>query len=207
REQWGLRVRRTIPRRWWLRLPVFLLYSGSAGGVLFTLLLLVLTIAVPTLALDQSEDYFNSVGSYLERDANHNNALAVTLSALYAFDYCMLAVFLRNVLLAGRVKAGVTWVIALILAAVGIALPYPLMFFFLGEEARMSQIDPWTQISNPFSTIYTCLVERPRESFPTECVVFLSALAAVLSIGCAPWMLRQLDRFRPAEKGPLSVQT
>src|SRR5579875_2117160 len=38
REQWGLRVRRTIPRRGWLRGPLFLLYSGSAGGVLFTVL-------------------------------------------------------------------------------------------------------------------------------------------------------------------------
>ena len=43
REQWSPRTARTIPRRWWLRVPAFLFYSGAAGGVLHALLLFALT--------------------------------------------------------------------------------------------------------------------------------------------------------------------
>src|SRR5262249_12470603 len=56
--QGGPRVARTIPQRWWLRGPAFLLYSGAGGGVLFSVLLLALTIALPSLALGHWSDFF-----------------------------------------------------------------------------------------------------------------------------------------------------
>src|SRR5262249_7189048 len=43
REHWGMRVARTIPRAPLLRLLAFPLYSGAAGGILFSLLLAVFT--------------------------------------------------------------------------------------------------------------------------------------------------------------------
>jgi hypothetical protein len=212
RDHWGQRVARTIPRRWWLRGPAFLLYSGSAGGILYALLLLALTIALPSWALMYGRDYFFSTLGRFAIDANRRNTVALVLIALYAFDYCMLASWLRNVLLAGRVKANFTWVIAVLFWGLGFALPYPLLFLFNNEDFRMGQIDPWWQISNPFSTIFTCVVDAERNveaaNFRTECLVFLSALAVLLLLGCLPWMVRQVKRFRPPESGivPSSFQ-
>jgi hypothetical protein len=201
REQWGLRVRRMIPRRWWLRGPLFLLYSGSAGGILFTGLLLASTIALPSTALEYwSAFFFTSSFGSMVLDFNRPNTLALALFALYTFDYCMLAVWLRNVLLRGQIQASYTWVLALILWGLGFSLPYLLLFLFQNEELRAGHIDPWWQISNPFATIYTCMEEQNTGAFSELCLLFLGGLGSLLLLACAPWMARQIRRFRPPEK-------
>lgn len=205
REQWGFRMTRTIPRRWWLSGPLFLLYSGAAGGVLFLVLLLALTIALPSLALAYWSDFFVSPLGRMTLEANYRNTLTLVLMALYTFDYCLTAVWLRNVLLAGPIKATYTWVVALVLWALGIALPWPLLFLLKNEQWRMGQASPWWQISNPFSTIYTCVWERGGEDFREQCLLFLSVWAVLVSLGCLPWMIRQMRRFRPPEKETLAV--
>jgi hypothetical protein len=202
REQWGLRVARTIPRRWWLRGPVFLLYSGSAGGILFMVLLLALTIALPSLALEHWSDTLLSPLGRFARNASHSNTLVLVLIALYTFDYCMLAVWLRWVFLAKWIKPASTWVLALILWGLGFSLPYPLLFLFQNEEMRMGRIDPWFQISNPFPTIYTCMSARSAEAeeFRDQCLIFLSSWGLLMLLLCLPWMVRQIKRFHPPEK-------
>lgn len=199
RERWGLRVKRTIPRRAWLRGPLFLLYSGSAGGVLFTVLLLALTIALPSLALEHWSDFFLSTLGRLTLEANHRNTIALVLIALYAFDYCMLAVWLRDSLLSKWIKPSHTWAFALILLGLGFSLPYPLLFLFQNEDLRLGRIDPWWQITNPFPTLFTCLDGRSAETetFRDECLIFLGGWGLLMLLGCLPWMARQIKRFRP----------
>jgi hypothetical protein len=201
REQWGLRIKRTIPRQWWLRGIMFLLYSGSASGVLFATLLLALTIALPSLALEYNSAFFlSSPGSFLLA-AHHRNTLALVLVALYAFDYCMLAVWLRNIL-HGRIKAEFTWILALLLVGLGASLPWPLLFLFQGEELRHGQVDPWWQISNPLSTMYACVLEPSgrTEGFRDLCLVFLGGLGLLLFLACLRWMALQIRRFQPPGK-------
>jgi hypothetical protein len=202
REQWGLRIRRTLPRRWWLRGPLFLLYSGSAGGILFTVLLLVLTIALPTLALEYRGDLFSSSSSHYFSDFDYGNLLTLVLIALYTFDYAMLAVGLRNVVLRSQIPGPYTWVLALLLVALGALLPWPLLFLFQNEALRQGLINPWWQISNPFATIYTCVVESDGDKaiYRDMCLLFLGGLGLLLLLGCLPWMARQVRRFRPPEK-------
>lgn len=202
REQWGLRVKRTIPRRWWLRGPAFLTYSGAAGGVLFTVLLLALTIGLVSVPLRYWVDPSLPIMARLENEIGRRNTLVLALIALYTFDYCMLAVWLRKTLLQGRIKAGYTWVLALTLSGLGLSLPWPLLFLLQNEELRMGQVNPWWQISNPLSTIFTCVVEPygVAAGFREECLLFLSGLGMTLMLGCLPWMVRQMKRFRPPEK-------
>jgi hypothetical protein len=52
REHRGPRVAQTIPRRWWLRWPVFLFCNGAAGGVVFSVIMLGLT-ALAVLVWDK----------------------------------------------------------------------------------------------------------------------------------------------------------
>jgi len=202
RQQWGLRVRRTLPRSRWLRGPLFLLYSGSAGGILLLVLLAALTIALPSYALEYWSAAFLPAFGRFAAETNRRQTLALVLIALYTFDYCMLAVWLRNVLLYERIKAANTWVLALILWALGFSLPWPILFLFQNEELRMGQIDPLCQISNPFSTIFTCVMEPSAnaQNFCDACLLILGGLGLLLLLGCLPWMVRQVNRFRPPEK-------
>jgi hypothetical protein len=201
REQCGPRVARTIPRRWWLRGPAFLFYSGAAGGLLYAALLLTLTLALPGIVLWQDSDLAGMVARY-EVDIGRRNVVVMTLIALYTFDYSMMAVFLRSVFLSDRVKSLYTWAVAVLLFGLGFALPYPLLFLFQNEELRTGQVNPWCQISNPLSTMLEYAERRTTRwtEFHTGALVFLSVWAGVLLILCLPWMVRQARRFRPPER-------
>lgn len=204
REQWGLRVRRTIPRFGLLRAPVFLLYSGAAGGVMLWLLLIGLTLLflhVPLNSWIESSPFVDR----FETELGSRTTFTLLLIALYTFDYSMTAVWLRSVLLVGRLKATFTWMLALILWGLGSTLPFLALFLFNNQEWRMGQVSPWWQISNPFSTILTCWEDRSAEAlaFRWPCLLFLSMWGLLVLLGCLPWMIQQMRRFRPLEKEAL----
>ena len=201
REQWGLRVRRTIPRRWWLRGPAFLTYSGAAGGVLFAVLLMALTFIFASVPLRYWVD-LSPVLARTESVLGRRYTLAFLLVALYTFDYGMAGVWLRNTLLHRRIKASNTWVLALLLVGLGSSLPYVLVFWLQNDETRYGNIDPWWQISNPFSTLYTCVAESgiDAENFSELSVLFLAAMGLLSLTGCVPWMARQIARFQPPDR-------
>jgi hypothetical protein len=201
REQCGPRLARTIPRPWWLRGPAFLVYSGAAGGLIFSAVLLAVTIAVPGFILWHESDPYGPIARF-EIDIGRRNVVVMALIALYTFDYSMTAVFLRSVFLPRLVKPLYTWVIAVLLFGLGFALPYPLLFLFQNEELRMGQVNPWCQISNPLATIFEYADRRTRrwEDFHTGGLVFLSIWAALALLLCLPWIVRQARRFRPPER-------
>jgi hypothetical protein len=66
---------------------------------------------------------------------------------------------------------------------------------------RMSQLDPWWQISNPFPTLLTCMSAQTTlaVNFRDQCLIFLSGIGLLLLLGCLPWMIRQMRQFRPPE--------
>jgi hypothetical protein len=202
REQWGVRVARTIPRRWWLRGPAFLLYSGAAGGVLFAALLLALTLSLPNLAVWYWDSSFAPLGRLVESNLGRRNTLVTLFVVLYIFNYSMTAVVLRNLLPRERVRPAFTWVLALLLWGMGLALPYLFLFLFNNEALRNDSIDPWSQITNPFATIFVVVrdwPDRAGDGFPKAYLFFLSLWAALAAVLCVPWIGRQLARFRPPE--------
>jgi hypothetical protein len=199
REQWGVGVARTIPRRWWLRGPAFLLYSGAAGGVLFAVLLLALTLGLPSLAVWWWRD-LSPIAARYELDIGRRNTLVMVLVSLYIFNYGMTAVFLRNLLPRDRIKPAFTWVLALLLWGMGLSLPYLFLFLFNNEALRSGNLDPWSQITNPFATIFIFVRDWPDRSgdgFPLGCMWFMSSWAVLATLLCLPWMVRQLARFHP----------
>ncbi|MHB1421732.1 MAG: hypothetical protein ACYC3I_00770 [Gemmataceae bacterium] len=195
REQWGLRIARRIPRRWWLRGPAFLLYSGAAGGVLFAVLLIALTLGSVAWLLTIWTD---PSGSGLLINIGSRNTFALLLISLYTFDYCMTSVWLRNVFLSSRIKPSATWQVALVLFALGVALPWPLLFYFHNEAWYTGRFSPLWQLSNPFSTIYACAIDRDSNAEAWSQVFLIGWALAVLA-GCLPWTARQLMRFHPPE--------
>lgn len=202
REQWGLRILRTIPRHGWLRIPAFLLYSGSAGGVLFAAGLIAATAGLTAWALADGSGIFSSVSSF-RFDTYFREAAAIGFIALYTFNYSLSAVWLRNVLLADRIKPSLTWVVALLLFAIGFALPLLLVFLFQSEEMRMGRVDPWWYITNPFATVLTILESHSAETndFLTGAAVFLCLWGLGMVVANMGWFVRQIRRFHP----PLTV--
>jgi hypothetical protein len=198
RQQWGLRVMRMIPRNRLLRLPALLLYSGSAGGILFVIGMTVLTYGLTYLVMTYDGGTAFPRSTY-RLDAERRLIAAFGLIALYTIDYCLMAVWLRNVLMPARVKASHTWIVSLLLFAIGFSLPLILVFMFQNEEWRMGQVDPWCYISNPCWTLYTVVESRGAnaDEFLTGSVVFLSVLGFLLLMGCMPWIVRQFVRFHP----------
>ncbi len=201
REQWGQRVARTIPTRWWLRGPAFLLYSGSAGGVLFAVLLLTLTLVGPSFALSHWVMASGSRSNF-EVELLQRNTLVMVVLALYTFDFSLSAVLLRNVLARGRIKATYTWVIAMLLVGLGFVFPFLILFLFNNEELRYGNVDPWWYITNPVMTMYNVYMNWRTPSgqdFRLGALWFLGIWAAVVFLLCLPWMVRQWSRFRPPE--------
>lgn len=207
REQWGQRVARTIPPRWWLRGPAFLFYSGSAGGVLFALLLLALTLAAPSFALSYGIVTGSSRAGF-EGDLLHRNTLVLVVLTLYTFDFSLSAVFVRNLLARGRIKAMYTWVIAMLMAGLGFVLPFLVLFLFNTEEMHAGSADAWWYITNPVVTMYNIYMEWRTgwgQDFRVGALSFLGSWGALVFLLCVPWMYRQWSRFRPPEDKPLAA--
>jgi hypothetical protein len=209
RELWGVRVARTIPRRWWLRGPAFLFYSGAAGGVLFAAIFLGLSMGLTAWLSYHWQPLFSS--RFRAQDTEQV-VLVVLLVALYAFDYCLTAVLVRNVVSPGRIKPLYTWVVALVLAAAGCALPYIILYIFFSEDMRYGNISSWALITNPFATILEFALEYSRSGRAARRGIasggelgegplwFAGGWAVLVTFLCLPWIMRQLHRFHPPER-------
>ena len=189
REHLGWRVRRAIPRRWLLRPPAFLFFSGAAGGVAWSTLMIALTILSMIgwlLAFPHMETGDEMI---------HIAALAVL--GLFVFSYVLAASLIRRTFLANRVTNAYTWVIALILLGITTTIIPLILFFVYGE---------WNEnwlVASPLGSI----LFNDSEVVPFSlmiagfCVVFISALSM-------PWFFRQLNDFRPPrEKAGSGSQT
>lgn len=180
REQWAARVARTIPRFWLFRLPAFLFYSGAAGGVLFSVLMIAASLTIAYLA-DQStpKDYAELL-------------TVMTLIGLYTYCYAMTAVFLRSTFLASWIPALYTWLVGVVLFLVGCGIPFVIAFLFhltwrdFGEDAF------WL-----FSVPFVALDDRENHAVY---LFLLTVWAVLITLLCIPWNVRQLARFRPPEE-------
>jgi hypothetical protein len=210
RDSWGPRVARSIPRRRWLRPPVFLVYSGSAGGILFALLMFTLTFAVGY--------YFvhHQAAGYAPLEVARLLRLLL-LVFLYAYCYGMSALLLQRTLLAHHLKPIATWLVALLLLGLGSVVPYLAAYFVAPESMRYGQQDSTWLLTNPFASIEDAMREGRRQStyspyglttspslsdiLDVSILPFLGVWAGVVTLLALPWFVRQVSRFRPLRRG------
>ena len=182
RERLGSRVRRTIPRRWLLRPLAFLFYSGAAGGVAWSFLMIILTllfmgiwlIAFPQM---QTEDNIRAIG-------------ALACLALYAFSYALGASLIRRRFLAHRVTGAYTWVIALILLGVTTTI-IPLALFFLSGNWNKEWL-----VASPLGPF----LFSDTEGFVSNSIAIASVCAVFVGVLSLPWFIRRIGDFRPLRK-------
>jgi hypothetical protein len=202
RQGWGPRVARTIPRNVLLRSAAFLLYSGSAGGVLFSFAGVGLTLLAglawvrnyPTLGVAAAWDVVI--------------APVTGAVALYTACYCLTAVALRHYLLGARARPFITWVIAAMLVGIGSAVPALAAYFIYYREWHLHSDEIWWLLPNPFASVVE-LMELRRAAgggmhpdYARYCFRFTGIWAGAAALLCLPWFVRQALAFRPAGRGP-----
>jgi hypothetical protein len=218
REQWGPRVARTIPQPVWLRLPAFLLYSGSAGGVLFSVLMIELTFwGGGMLVLGQST-------GWVDTETMAESLKLVLLIGLYVYCYGLSAVLVRIGLLRSQFRPINTWLLAVLLTGLGSILPYAVAYFFFPTTLHyQAERGVWSS-TNPFASIDNAMSHRQRyrplpeggfrkppapssgvDVFDAPCLPFLAGWAGVVTLLAVPWVVWQAGRFRPLARGPLPV--
>jgi hypothetical protein len=201
RDHWGPRVARAIPRRWWLRVPAFFFYSGSAGGIALGVLLVALSIGFGWWLADYWQTRFTTFRALGLSPFNDRLALGLSLIGLFTYDYCLTATWLRRLLFARHVKADYTWAVALVLAALGCTVPFLFYYMLSSEQGRTGEDLAWWLFSNPLAVIVEFFDVSPRftglREYDQVSLAITWGWAAVVTVFNAPWLVRQARSFRP----------
>jgi hypothetical protein len=198
RERWGPRMRRNIPQSMWARVPAFLFYTGSAGGITLTALLGVATLYSTWWWCE----WFDSTTR--GHDAATVMLKMMTVVCLYAWCYGLSAVLVRTHVLAGQLKASFTWLVGMLLVGLGSSIPAVIAMVFFSDEMRYRQDGGWWQLPNPFMAVYEFAPAGPMggadTDFQTRCFWFLGTWAVLVTALSIPWFIAQVRHFRPRER-------
>ena len=191
RESLGQRVRRTIPRRWFLRLLGFFFYSGDAGGVAWSSLMIILTLLFVGAWL--------SVFPHMHTGSGIDEGIGALVSlGLYAFSYTLGALLIRRRFLAHRVANRYTWVIALILLGITTTI-IPLGLFFLFGDWNKEWL-----VASPLGA----LLFFETKGYVSNSIAIASVCAIFVGMVSLPWFVGRVSDFRPfREKGASKPQT
>lgn len=203
RDEWGPRVRRMIPRRRLLRLLAWLFCTGAAGGVTFTLLLLLVTLAGAAALIDALSGLSPTVGPGASVTGAYHVLRGELFFTLYVVCYGLSAVVVRNVLLSRMLKPSMNWLVALLLVALGSSVPYVIVYVFFVDELRASTELAWWALPNPFTSFYEVGADAfygQGGDYLVLLTAFLTVWVVAATLACLPWYLRQLRRFRPVSK-------
>lgn len=184
---------RIIPRAG-LRLLAFLLYSGSAGGIILSVLCITLTLLIDW----NWRAFFHTHGMHapVVEPKIGDFQRVFTALALYTFCYGMSAVLLRVYLLRERIRPVFTWALALLLLGLGCVLPWIAAILVHAENLQRRADLQWWLLSNPFVAIYE-IGDGHHDDFVTACFVFLGGWALALVALSLAWTLQQIVQFRP----------
>lgn len=182
RQEWGPRIRRTIPVRKVFRIPAFFLYSGAAGGIALSITMIVATVLLAVLG----EKAF-SFGVSFSSDFD-GRFMSTIVFALYTCCYSLTALFIRNTFLARSSRTNVTAVIALLLLVTGSILP--MVFGFL------LRANPWNKLSSRWFLGNPFIVFWERDIWH-KCLLFTSIWTVSVIALNLPWFIRQIRSFKP----------
>jgi hypothetical protein len=200
REHIGPRLRRMIPKRSLLRVPAFLFYSGSAGGLTFAVLMVAATIGVtrffaewlPALRLGPSSfDPFEAIKFTL-------------VVSMYTFCYSLLGMQVRRIFFSGRLRPHLTWVLVAILVGLIGTLPYitvsVIELVMPHDHYRNPQdVEKWL-LPNPFTAAYSTMEHSSMADTYLLVAIFWTAVMVVLNMR---WFAgRVTDFFAPKTPPP-----
>ncbi len=176
------RLRRDAPKSVLLRVPKYLFTTGAAPGVLWAACLVALTFAVFSFMRTQAG---SGPGASLNEIAQDLQFVPLWLGA-----YALLAVLLRERLIARWAPIGATPMIAFILAAVGSLVPFLIAY---GRDPYEWDRQDWPLALNPFGPV---IMGHAPDLRTTMLLIVLPVLVVALLLN-ARWFLRQISAYRP----------
>jgi len=179
----GPRIRRKIPRRLWLRIPAFFLYSGAASGVLFSLTMLALSLGVFYVA-------WNVFPMTSSRPTESH--LKTVVFTLYLVCYALTSLFLRRLVLpkAENYNSSTIMILFILLAA-GSLFPFLFAWFFLHHD--LDRIPDLWYLGDPLIVFL-----EPRM---LETAVNFTVVWTLVALGLnVPWFASQFKQFKPLEE-------
>jgi len=188
RESWGPRITRRIPRNGLLRAGAFVLYTGSAGGVTWILMMIGLTAGATKIA--------ENIWPAFDWSDNKTTHIMIGLT-LFAYAYCMTAALVRRYMIT-RMPAKHTGLLALALLCAGCLVPMILGYILISSpygssmSHRLANKPGWWNVTNPFM-----LFERPCRN---ACLATAAIWAFAVAILSVPWYMDQVSRFIPLHK-------
>jgi ABC-type transport system involved in multi-copper enzyme maturation permease subunit len=202
RDSWGPRMARTIPKNPVLRIPLFFLYTGSAGGVMFTLVLMTLTMLIGYAWLEA----YAAVGVGGPR----HDALEWCLKfwaaiGLYTICYALSAALVRHYFLRDQIRSAYTWVLAMLFVGVGSFIPSAVAYIIFFDQVRHSGETGWWLLANPFMAAIELTMHGPHMRGANETYLALmwwflgTWFVLVVSLSLF-WLAGQMKRFAPYER-------
>jgi hypothetical protein len=188
RQKWGPRVARKIPKSRILRIPAFLLFSGAAGGIAFSVIMTLVTFVVLFCFSGNFRMFVlmrgSSSGVYLEELIK-----LILFLSLYAFCYSVTALFIKNVFFRRSSRAALAAIIALFLLAGGCVIPVIIGFFV--------RTTPWFEISAKWF-IGNPLIVLWDEDIWVDCLWLSSIWSICIFVVMLPWFISQVRSFKAA---------
>ena len=186
RDAWSARVRRTIPRNPIMRLAAFLLYTGSAGGIIWYVLLFAATM-VAAHAWSGFMGTVSGSNDFFETYAN------MPIIFGYVLCYCLMTAFFRIAVLRNAQTASLP-VIAAFFGVMVCLVPYLIAFFL---ERDWWSVLPWYVLGSP---IVLTMTDEAAVNAAGQVVIGWLAVSVLLA---APWAVSQWRRFLPYRAIPL----
>jgi hypothetical protein len=201
RREWSARVLRRIPKTFLSRLFVFPLFSGAAGGLLFSVLMMGIIFFV-------SIGYYSwgrmTPSRHWRADWRVEASIEATAQLFtYTYCYCLTAVFVHRVFLP-RLKPTLTWVVLLAIVAIGMVAPYIALLFAMLDRWDHDNQFYWL-LTNPVHALYETMSGREmwiRNHRTLVVWMFLVLWAGIITLLNVRWFVRQFAQFRRVEFAP-----
>lgn len=149
RERWGVRISRTIPRSPLGRATAFAFYSGGAGGVLWTTLMMTATI----VAVDVAGPRIVPIGFVVRESDVTRLLLALATGSFAILAYGLTAVAIHRRFLARRVPQKNTWAVAaLLLLVFAVILPLAATLRYM-DNPKFQTAFNWAVSADPFMMV------------------------------------------------------
>lgn len=189
RDEIGPRVRAAIPSSRLLQVLAFPFISGSAGGIAWCALFAAGTLLAGYLA----RTFMSPLAVSHWHNYMAQTLVQMSCFLIWCYAYAMTGSLLRR-LLFPRLTNGFNGVFGLIALAMGCFLPWVLGFFlYTGDDYS---VDLYL-IANPLAGMSL----RAGQNIPPALVLGV-IWAFVVTLLSLPWLLRQVNQFRPLKAQP-----
>jgi hypothetical protein len=184
RDAWTQRVRKRIPRNALLRLPAFLFYTGSAGGLAWSTLMFAATLGA---CYARAEGGSRILPGNLTSECGN---AAVCFG--YVLCYCLTAACFRSFFLK-KLPTLYLPIIAMLLIVAATLVPY-LVAFLLMDQASWRSDSYWYLLGSP------AILTIGRDDAAAAAGPFVLVWLTLSAAGSLPWWVDQWRRFVPLNR-------